>query len=347
MPVDVDPRASIYALSCIAYRLQRRSIQSDETSRNLYDSRVRSTTELGRTLNHLATCLTRGRNDEKSRIISVTMGPLTLDGAAMTVAASPPSSPPRSPNISPSSSSSAGIAKSTDSHETEDAAILARNFAKDEEGLLIERTIPPCNASTTTLRSNIALLTATDATTIATEPFSDFVEKSLTLLRDAATMIDREPDTKAATTEQVLRYFIISCWPKIQQRVQQLNGSYKMEILDLWEGPTIYEKDFVSTSNIPISHRSVKRALTSLGVCTVKPDTFLFEGSNASLWWQALVTLVLGLKASIELSPIDPQSVSAFSSGIHYLLKAIPPQLWTLNSLGHFLQRSRRGVRPQ
>ncbi|KAJ7629361.1 hypothetical protein DFH06DRAFT_718844 [Mycena polygramma] len=330
MSARIDIRASIYGLSQLATHLPKRSHQFGDAPKNA-----------GRTLNHLATCLSRGLNDEQGREIAVTMGPLNLSGLEIAVVAS---------RTNDSRDLGTGTQPSSPSHPSSSHIRPLSSIAQDaetpinesEDRQLVELTIPaPDDIDNAVLREKIETL-MTDC--IATEPFITFVHNSFTLLRTAAAYIRREPNSIAATKSKVFRFFIFSCWPKIRHRVQSFSESYPWDDLKAWQ-PTSVEISATNPSKVLLLHSTVSHALSLTKVPSSDANLFEFSGSNAVLWWQGLLKLVRCLQdCLVDPSPQDPGLLSAFSIATHSLLGSIPLEFWSFASLGKLLERCREGM---
>jgi hypothetical protein len=80
----VHLRDSVYYLSVLITRLQKKTPRADETT-NPQDVRAASGTAQRRTLKHLTACLSRGSKDEESRVVAVTLGPVDAEGVKVAV----------------------------------------------------------------------------------------------------------------------------------------------------------------------------------------------------------------------------------------------------------------------
>ncbi|KAJ6482159.1 hypothetical protein C8R47DRAFT_585868 [Mycena vitilis] len=325
MSARIDTRALIYGLSQLAAHLPKRSQEFG----------VAPKIE-GRTLNHLATCLSRGLKDEQDGEIAVTMGPLNLSGLDIAVVASRTSDDSRDLGTvtqpsSPSHPSSSQI------HPLSSNAETPNNESGDRQ--LVQLTIPaPDDIDNAVLREKFETL-VTDRN--ATEPFITFVHNSLTLLRTAAAYIRREPNFMAVTKSKVCRFFIFSCRPKIRHRVQRFSESYPWDDLKAWQ-PTSSEISATNPLKVIILHPTVSLALSSNEVPSPDVNLFEFSGSNAVLWWQSLLELVRYFQEClVDPSPQNVVALGVFSSAIHTLLGYIPSEFWSYPSLGKLLQRCR------
>ncbi|KAJ7908288.1 hypothetical protein B0H13DRAFT_2016941, partial [Mycena leptocephala] len=349
----VHLRDSVYYLSVLITRLQKKTPRADETT-NPQDVRAASGTAQRRTLKHLTACLSRGSKDEESRVVAVTIGPVDAEGVKVAVMGSPPTSRTSSPTVSPSSSSSASLSGKDGQDGKKDAKgttrprddlILTRNSApKDDNGTLRTLEIPSFNElETDAILKTITTVTNLTLEEIAVTPFHDFVEASLTILRAAAVYTLRVNDPVSVTTDVVL-FFVAACWDKIQHRARAVLELYPLESL-AWT-PALSEMNLPSTKII-IQDQLAQQVLLRAEVPS-QNNEFDFNGNVTGRWWKALLMLLKELLACSleELSQDSAATFAGFSHPIHQMLNSMPTTFWAIPSLSVHLKKARKVVTP-
>ncbi|KAF8214981.1 hypothetical protein K438DRAFT_1954988 [Mycena galopus ATCC 62051] len=319
-------RESIYYLSALAEFLQNEGKGPEDIENELIASIRSPNTNLDTTrrsrarfVNHLSTLFTRGRtNDEASRIVVVAAGPPMLDKMSLVVTSCPTSTftPTTSPIISPSTTTS--------------AISLSRN--SENNGSFKQEVIYPEDD----FDSVLALALKIDKTS-----FEHYVTLSLRLLRSGAACIRASPSSASEIAIPVYRFFVQACFQKIKARFNGMKRHYPLDALRDWR-PIGSELETIPSSEVKITHSAIQKLLVDAQGAN---NLFRFDSSTATLWWGALVELLLKMGQFVN----GPQSnedkadaVAALSEMLHKFITVIPSVFWRLPSLVVHLHNCRR-----
>ncbi|KAF8214980.1 hypothetical protein K438DRAFT_1800544, partial [Mycena galopus ATCC 62051] len=274
-------RESIYYLSALAEFLQTEGKGPEDIENELIAS-IRSPNtnpdtmrrSRARFVNHLSTLFTRGRtNDEASRIVAVAAGPPMLDKMSLVVTSSPTSTSTHttSPTTSPSTTSS--------------AISLSRN--SENNGSFKQEVIYPEDD----FDSVLALALKIDKAS-----FEHYVTLSLRLLRSGAARIRASPSSAPEIAIPVHRFFVQACFQKIKARFNGMKRHYPLDALRDWH-PIGSELEKIPSSEVKITHSAIQKLLVDAQGAN---NLFLFDSSTATLWWGALIRLLLAMDQCVN-----------------------------------------------
>ncbi|KAJ7094540.1 hypothetical protein B0H15DRAFT_829964 [Mycena belliarum] len=332
----VSVHSSLYWLTCVAHGLQGKNPTPDNSSLNPNIREASSSNSSARALNHLAAILSRGRNDadeqEDARIVAVAAPSFSVNGIEVAIFATPPSNLTTLPNTSPSSSSS-GAADAPPGN--------ARNSTNEAEDGLFNGEVIVTPSSDDVLPLLDELLSKRPP--IVAPNFHQYVKDSLQLLRVAGARIRGSPVSASLLYNAVSLYFVASCSQKLNSRFNKFKLAYPSMALDGW---TPHSNE-VNTEEVVITSPNIVVLLKAHHIPNDgKENTFVFDSTTAPAWWQVIRLVLMLLHRSLA-KPIDFSKVAAASLHLHEILRAVPAQLWMLQSFNDFIDpaKIRKGQR--
>ncbi|KAJ7080505.1 hypothetical protein C8R44DRAFT_824120 [Mycena epipterygia] len=327
----------VYWLSRLAASLQRDKQVFDETPLNKNDIRTSTDASVGRTLNHLCTCLTRGTQSEASQAVAVTIGTYQVNGVAVQVFGTPESTP----YVTPSLSSTSGVRVGQDAGSAVDGEWSASSVARDDlSGKYSFTVIGPEDQDALALIEKIIHRPhpMPNNWIPPSENFSSYVVRSLGVLRAAATLLKQTPGDPLVR-RAVCIFFLSACLPKMRSRVNAFAAIYPPAQLRTWRMDT--SDTSVVAAGVEVTDGLVEAALKKAGlVGKGQGRTFTFNADTIASWWNALVDLLQMLRTQTSKRVDTPQIVIT-SRAIHFFLRKVPNQLWRLDSLNRHLRECR------
>ncbi|KAJ7094541.1 hypothetical protein B0H15DRAFT_829973 [Mycena belliarum] len=324
----VSVHSSLYWLTCAAYELQGK-ISTPDNSSFSYDIREASSSKSSaRALNHLAIILSRGQNAADglgdSRTVAVAAPSFSVNGIEVVIFATiPPSNPTTLPNTSPSSSSS-GVADAPQGN--------ARNSTKEnEDGLFNGEVI--VTLSSDDVFPLLDELLAERPPTVAPK-FHQYVKDSLQLLRVAGARMRESPVSASLLQNAVSLHFVSSCSRKLKSRLNKFKLAYPLMALDGW---TPHSNE-VNAEEVAVTSPTIVVLLKARHIPDGgKENTFVFDSTTAPVWWQVIRQFLVQLDLLFQENEIDFSTVAAASLLLHEIIRAVPVQLWMLQSFNEFL----------
>ncbi|KAF8214962.1 hypothetical protein K438DRAFT_1954970 [Mycena galopus ATCC 62051] len=161
------------------------------------------------------------------------------------------------------------------------------------------------------------------------QSFERYVTLGLRLLRSGAARIRISPSSASKTRVRVIQFFVGACFDKIQARFNVLREMYPFDALRGW-GPL--EGEEIPSLDVKISNLAVQ---TLLAEAKLSDNLFRFDSSNAAVWWNRLILLLLQMASHAKARKGDENinDVAAASETLHAFLRVIPSVFWSIPSL--------------
>ncbi|KAJ7274242.1 hypothetical protein C8J57DRAFT_254599 [Mycena rebaudengoi] len=325
------PAASrVYWLSSLAAILQKESEIFDETPDNPNDLTASSNNySAGRTLNHISTCLTRGRSSEASRVVAVTSSTHKAGSISVQVLGTPPSS------VTSSSSSTSGVAIGEEPM-TPRSLVFTRNSATESIG-------QDDRAGLTMLTHIQQRPNPMPRNYILPLSFNEYVALTIRVLRTAAA-ITQDKSTSPIEREDIRLatciYVIDACRSKLKSRVKAFFKLYRVEQL-VWPANKTYPSEEIITTILVEVEDDALEIMLDHGGLAKQEGRYPFDALTLPTWWNVIIRLITGLHDQSSSESTDISHIALISRSLHHILQIMPHQLWKLETLNQHINRSR------